>query len=132
MSCLALKLTCKTRPLWLQTVLQNDVTPEQYETNIACLELEIEWLRHEAQRLRLEQKMVCGRMTWLEYSSANFPAAQLLHRARSDLSYYLRDTERHPDRRTLAQACNAMQQAESLLSRPLPEDYDESSSSSED
>ena len=37
MSCLALTLTCKTRPLWMQAALQNDVKPAQYEAEIARL-----------------------------------------------------------------------------------------------
>ena len=37
MSRLALTLTCKSRPLWMQTVLQNDVRPAQYEAEIARL-----------------------------------------------------------------------------------------------
>ena len=37
MSCLALTLTCKTRPLWMQAALQNDVKPAQYEAELARL-----------------------------------------------------------------------------------------------
>ena len=37
MSCLALTLTCKSRPLWMQTLLVNDAKPAQYEAEIARL-----------------------------------------------------------------------------------------------
>ena len=74
MSCLALTLTCKSQPLWLQTVLQNDVKPAQYETEIARLNAQVALLQRQRdeQRLQLEllqvqQRLVCGNQTWQEY-----------------------------------------------------------------
>ena len=44
MSCLALKLTCKTRPQWMQMALDNDVKPAEYEAEIARLNVLVETL----------------------------------------------------------------------------------------
>ena len=44
MSCHALTLTCKSRPQWMQMVLQNGVTPGQYLARIVHLETEIDYM----------------------------------------------------------------------------------------
>ena len=73
MSCLALTLTCKTRPLWMQAALQNDVKPAQYEAEIArlnrllaeseeCREADLEWFQ------RMEQSDWPG-FTWQDQTT---------------------------------------------------------------
>ena len=67
MSCLALTLTCESRPVWLQIVLQKDVKPAQYETEIARLNAQValpqrqrDEQRQQLELLQVQQRLVVG------------------------------------------------------------------------
>ena len=55
----------------MQTVLQNDVTPAQYEGRIVHLETEIERLNAQLAVFQRQQEDICGDMTLIEYDEWN-------------------------------------------------------------
>ena len=93
MSCLALTLTRKSRPQWMQTVLQNDVRPAQYEGEIARLNAQLASLQRQhreqqwqLQDMRFLQRFYCDNMTLQEYSSRYDRMQHVLQRTYTVLS----------------------------------------------